>query len=221
MSLSIKGLSKTYATREGAKNVLSGLDLEVRPGELFGLMGSNGSGKTTLLKIISSLVLPSAGEVAVLGVNIKAYPARTKTNIGLIGDAEGGFYQMLSAEENISFFAELFGVGGKLASERMARLFDLFEIKGYKKEKFSHLSSGTRQKLAFVRALMHTPGLLLIDEAVRSLDDASAARVSKYLSEEFTGHGKTCLAVTHDRAWAEKYCKRIGLLKDGNIEIKQ
>jgi len=219
MSLKIKGLLKIYNSPQGAKTVFSGLELEIGRGEAFALMGANGSGKTTLLKIISSLVLPTSGEVYVCGINASISRRETIARTGLVSDADGSFYQMLSVEDNLKFFARLYGVHEHIIAGRILNLLDKFKIQDYAKERFAHLSSGIKQRLAFARALMHEPEVLLIDEADRSLDEVSLNEISAYIKEECEKSRKTCLVVTHDKAWAQKYCSRIGLLTGGRVEI--
>jgi ABC-2 type transport system ATP-binding protein len=219
MSLKIKEVSKIYKAPGGVKTVLSGLNLDVGTGEIFGLMGANGCGKTTLLKIIASLVLPTSGEVWVSGLNIAVSPRESMSRIGFVSDADGSFYQMLSAEENLKYFARLFGIGESLINSRISFLLEKLQISVYAKEKFSHLSSGIKQRLAFARALVNEPELLLIDEAARSLDEGSLNEISLSIKEECEKNRKTCLVVTHDKGWAGKYCSRTGTLVDGKIEF--
>jgi ABC-type multidrug transport system ATPase subunit len=218
MSLKIKELSKIYKTPRGKQTVLSGLNLELSNGELFALMGANGCGKTTLLKIVSALVLPTSGGVFVSGINTTQSPRETIARTGLVSDADGSFYQMLSAEDNLKFFARLYGVRENIIAQRVTYLLEKLKMREYGKEKFSHLSSGIKQRLAFARALVHEPEILLIDEAARSLDENSLNEISGYIKEECKKCGKTCLVVTHDKAWARRYCSRIGILENGKIE---
>ena len=221
MSLKIKELSKIFKTPHGARTVLSRLELEIGRGELFALMGANGCGKTTLLKLISTLILPTSGEVFVCGINTAVSPRETIARTGLVSDADGSFYQMLSAEENLKFFARLYGISEKNASARIEYLLGKFKIQDYAKERFAHLSSGIKQRLAFARALVHGPEILLIDEAARSLDEDSLNEISAYIKEECAQGGMSCLTVTHDKAWAKKYCSRVGLLDGGRVGIIQ
>jgi len=219
MTLKIKELSKIYKTSHGDRTVLSCLNLELSPGEVFALMGANGCGKTTLLKIISALVLPTSGEVLVTGIDAALSPRGIIARTGLVNDAEGSFYQMLCAEDNLKFFARLHGASEDIIGERIPFLLDKFKIRAYGNEKFAHLSSGIRQRLAFIRALVHEPDVLLIDEAAKSLDEGSLNEISAYIKEECEKNLRICIAVTHDRAWAKKYCTRIGTLVNGKIQF--
>ena len=220
MSLIISNLSKHFLTSAGKKTVLDGLSLEVEPGEVFALMGANGSGKTTLLKIISTLVLPSSGEVLACGINVVDSPAPAKRRIGLVCGADNSFYQMLTAEDNMRFFAGLYGVRSEAMEERIEELFEGLGLTDAGKESFGHLSSGMRQRLALARAMVSLPGVLLVDEASRSLDEDSAAKVSAYIKEYAGDNEAACVVVTHDRSWAKKYSIRSGTLVDGKIRTE-
>ena len=216
MSLKISDLSKYYATPDGVKTVLNGLSLEVRSGEVFALMGANGSGKTTLLKIISTLVLPSSGEILACGINVTDSPTLAKAKIGLVCAADNSFYQMLTAEENIKFFARLYG---PVSRERIATVINGLGMENIIKTKFSHLSSGMRQRLALARAMLISPEILLVDEVSRSLDENSADKVSMYIKSYAADSNAACLVVTHDKLWAQNYSDRSGTLVNGKILI--
>ncbi len=215
MRLSVTNLSKSYKTPDGTKNVLNDLSLEVAPGEVYALMGANGSGKTTLLKIISTLVLPSSGGIFADGINVVSSPEAAKSRIGLMCGAENSFYQMMTVEANIGFFAKLYG---NVPKRRIERIFEGLGIDSFRKVKFSHLSSGMRQKLALARAMLIAPGILLVDEVSRSLDKDSSEKVSTYIKDYSLESNAACVVVTHDRLWAKEYSNRSGILSGGRIE---
>jgi len=219
MSLKINELYKHFDLRGGRKAVLEGLDLQVEPGEIFALSGANGSGKTTLLKIIAALVLPTSGSVFSGGINVVDFPREART--GLVCDADSSFYRMLSVEENIRFFARLYGRPVDSAEKRTALLFDELGLNAHRKTTFAHLSSGMKQRLALARALLSEPRVLLIDEVSRSLDEESAANISSYIRNAVSKSDAACVAVTHDSSWAGKYADRAGVLVNGTIELIQ
>ena len=221
MSLKINNLSKRFKTLEGEKTVLKGLSLEVKPGEIFALLGANGSGKTTLLKTIATLILPDTGQIYVSGINTAEFPHKARAKTGLACGADTGFYQMLSAEENIRFFAKLYGSQHEQNEEYLAGLFERLGLMDCKKTKFSHLSSGMKQKLAFLRAALIKPEVLLVDEVSRSLDEEAEKKLSLFLKETVLKLNAACVVVTHDKNWALEFSARAGVLVNGAIEALQ
>ena len=147
-------------------------------------------------------------------------PAPAKRRIGLVCGADNSFYQMLTAEDNMRFFAGLYGVRSEAMEERIEELFEGLGLTDAGKESFGHLSSGMRQRLALARAMVSLPGVLLVDEASRSLDEDSAAKVSAYIKEYAGDNEAACVVVTHDRSWAKKYSIRSGTLVDGKIRTE-
>ena len=220
MSLKIEGLYKNFSIPEGSKSVLAGLSLSVGPGEVFALMGANGSGKTTLLKIIAGLVAPTKGEVEVAGISVSAFPALTKAMTGFAGGADNSFYQMLTVRENIDFFARLYG-GRGLEAEVFSEISSKLGLTDCLNVKYSHLSSGLRQRLALARAMLNGPGLLLVDELSRSLDEGWQEKVSVYITEYVSRTKAACVVVTHNRSWAAKYADAAGTLVEGKIVIQK
>ena len=171
------------------------------------MTGANGSGKTTLLKIISTLVLPSSGGIFADGINVVSSPEAAKSRIGLMCGAENSFYQMMTVEANIGFFAKLYG---NVPKRRIERIFEGLGIDSFRKVKFSHLSSGMRQKLALARAMLIAPGILLVDEVSRSLDKDSSEKVSTYIKDYSLESNAACVVVTDDRLRAKEYSNRSG-----------
>ena len=166
--LSVRGVSKSY----GARPALKGVDLEVRAGEFVALLGPNGAGKSTLFQLLTGLFNADAGEVRVCGQDMRVAPVRALGRIGVV------FQQMtldmdLSVEANLVFHARLHGIGGAQAKARIADALARLGLAERRGDRVRELSGGNRRKVELVRALVHQPSVLLMDEATVGLDPAS------------------------------------------------
>jgi len=198
--------------------VLTGLDLTVKPGGVTGLLGPNGAGKTTLLRILAASVLPDCGRVFILGADARRQPARVHRRVGVVLGDERSFFWRLSAEQNLRFFAALCDLPAKRARARIAELAELLDLGGELSKPFRNLSTGWRHRLALARALLHDPPVLLMDEPTQGLDPGAAERARRLITERLVGRlGKTVLLATHDLIEAQQVCDRLALLVEGRI----
>jgi len=161
--------------KPGYVKALDGFSIEVGPGEIACVLGRNGAGKTTLLKTAAGLIAPDAGEIRIWGRD----PWRTRNGfarVGLVAGDERGFYWRLSGRENLRFFASLWALTGKEAEGRIDEVMELVGLADRRRDRdpVRTYSSGMKQRLAFARALIAEPSLLLVDELARSLDFAGA-----------------------------------------------
>ncbi|MBN1622138.1 MAG: ABC transporter ATP-binding protein [Endomicrobiales bacterium] len=221
MSIIVKNLSKTFHFKGKSREVLADVNLEVDSGRIFALMGPNGSGKTTFLKILSTLILPANGEASVSGYNVVDAPDKVREKIGLVWDSDRSFYQVLNVEENLKFFGRLLNIPEKSLAERIDSLLGQFNLLDWKSAKISHCSSGIKQKVAMVRAVLHDPEVILIDEPTRSLDDKSRKEINSYIRSFINSDKKTCLMVTHDLDEAKNLADGYGYLREGKIEVQK
>ena len=193
------------------------LTLTVARGELLVLVGPNGSGKTTLLKILSSLILPTAGRVRVMGMDPERQANEVKAQVGLITGEGRSFYWRLSAIENLHFFATLYGLRGETAKARVSWVLDLLEIEGPDR-RVQVLSAGMKQRLAIARGLLADPPVLLLDEPTRHLDPPAAHQVQTFIRHELVGRqGKTVLYATHSLHEAVTLADRVAVLHAGRL----
>lgn len=229
-AIEVSHLSKTYPVpfarlksflRRPAKppvEALRDVSLNVRRGEIFGLIGRNGAGKTTLTKIIATLVQPTSGTVTVNGFDSVNDDERVRSQVGLAGAEERSFYWRLTPEENLIFFARLYGLKDRQAKQRIAALFELLGLKEGARRRFGELSTGNKQRLAVARALLPEPPVLLLDEPTRSLDPLAASQ----MREMITSLGQrdppvTILFTSHNLAEVETLCNRVGIISRGQI----
>jgi ABC-type multidrug transport system ATPase subunit len=217
MNITVRDLSKSFYEGPVRKQVLSGLSCNVRPGEIFALTGANGAGKTTFLKVLATLVEPESGVIEIGGIDVLRSPGRARVVTGLAFDAERSFYQTLTVDENFRFFGALQELARLELERRLASLCDRFGLRQWRSTRFSHCSSGIRQRMAVVRALLHDPRVLLIDELTRSLDTRAQREMTDALRETVAAGAKTCILVTHDAAAARAAGWRVGELFDGRI----
>ena len=199
---------------EGLREV----DLEIPRGSLFGLLGPNGAGKTTLLKILAGLILPTRGTAVVLGHDVAREDRKVKALLGFVTADERSFYWRLSGEDNLIFFARLFGLGAAEARRRSQELLATMELQDVATRQFLSYSSGMKQRLGIARALLHDPPILCLDEPTRSLDPIAAKHLRRFISDVLNrARGKTIVLATHNLQEAETLCDRLAVLHRGSV----
>jgi ABC-2 type transport system ATP-binding protein len=225
-SISIENLSKTYPTSFARLKKLFGMQvkppvealkkvsLEVKEGEIFGLIGRNGAGKTTLSKIIATLVQPSSGRVLVNGFDTVRDEVKVRSLIGLATAEERSFYWRLSAEQNMLFFARLYGMKDIPARRKIVLLFEEMGLTALANRRFSELSTGNKQRLAIARALLADPPVLLLDEPTRSLDPLAAADMRALI---LSLKNVSILLTSHNLSEVEELCQRVAIISSGEI----
>jgi ABC-2 type transport system ATP-binding protein len=230
VAVSVTHLSKTYPTAFARLKQLVGrpvkppvealrdVSFDVRAGEIFGLIGRNGAGKTTLTKIVATLVQPTEGTVTVNGYDSVRDEERVRAQVGLATAEERSFYWRLTAEQNLLFFARLYGLSDAQAVQRINELIARFELEEVARRRFGELSTGNKQRLAFARAMLANPPVLLLDEPTRSLDPLAAARMRALINELAQATPPVSILLTsHNLAEVEELCDRVGVISRGRI----
>jgi ABC-2 type transport system ATP-binding protein len=197
-----------------AVTAFSGLTFSLAEGERACLMGPNGAGKSTLLKVILGLLTPTTGAARVFGVESRDREARRL--VGMVYSDERSFYWRLTVRENLTFFGGLWGLSPGRARERAGAAAEAAGLTDWLDRPFSDLSTGTRQKVAIARALLHEPALLIMDEPTRSLDPPSAAHLREWLLGPACA-GKTLLVATHNPGEAALLSPRCLVLAGGRL----
>lgn len=211
VALQIDGLYKRF----GEQQVLNGFSLQVARGEVVGLLGPNGCGKSTVLNIICQLLQADAGQVQLTGQPMSEQNAHARTRIGYCAQ-ESALYPDLFPQENIQFFARLYGVPAVERNARVAELMERFGLVPYAATRAGLLSGGWQQRLSLAVALVHRPELLVLDEPTVAVD--VEARMDLWrLIEGLRDSGTTILLTSHHLAEAQRLCNRVALMRSGKV----
>ena len=209
--LSIKNLTKQF----GTKTAVDAVSFEVKPGEIYVLIGPNGSGKTTTIKVIAGLLRPTSGVVMVNDVDVTKEPVKAKLVLGYIPD-EPSIWSGMTGEEFLHFSGSLYGMERLAREAKIKSLLTDFNLEGIEQDYFENYSRGNKQKFTIIAALMHSPKLLLVDEPIVGLDPTSA-ETAKEKFAAFAAAGGAILLATHTLSFAEKIANRIGVLEYGKL----
>ncbi len=204
--------------RRKTKEVVAVEDVsfEVSNGELFGLLGPNGAGKTTTVKMLTTLLLPTAGSVRVLGSDVVAHPNEIRSRIGFIFGGERGLYWRLSGTDNLRYFASLYHVDPNVSAQRIPYLLEMVGLSTRSNEKVEGYSRGMKQRLHIARTLLHDPEVLFLDEPTIGLDPVGA-RELRQVVRNLQSESKTILLTTHYMFEANSLCDRIAVINHGRI----
>ena len=196
---------------------LNKVNIKIRPGELFGLLGPNGSGKTTLIKCLSTILIPDEGTALVNGFDISKETSMVRASLGMVVGGERTLYWKLTARDNLMYFASLYKMQRKQAKKRIEELLENFDLSDRADERLEDYSTGMRQKIAIARALLHDPPILLLDEPTLGLDPCFSRQIRSQIRELSEKHGKTILLTTHYMNEAEQLCNRVAFINNGKI----
>ncbi|MDO5581676.1 MAG: ABC transporter ATP-binding protein [Planctomycetia bacterium] len=211
-----KNLTKIYRDFWGRQKVraLKALDLDIRRGEIFGLLGPNGSGKTTTIKLLLGLLFPTSGEVNIFG--LPASNVAKNEKIGYLPE-ESYLYRFLNAEETLDFYGRLFNISGAVRRQRVAQLISMVGLESAKKRQLREYSKGMTRRIGLAQALINDPDLIFLDEPTSGLDPIGT-RNMKDLILELKAQGKTVLMSSHLLADVQDVCDRIGILYQGELK---
>lgn len=201
--------------RYGDRVALSNVSFEVKPGEIFGLLGPNGGGKSTLFRILSTMMVPSGGVAAVAGHDVVREPAEVRRHVGVVFQTQS-LDKALTVEENLRSQGHLHGLSGAVLRQRMEYAMGQLGLTDRRKDLVDTLSGGLRRRVEIAKALLHRPQVLLMDEASTGLDPAARRDLSRHVENLRTQEGVTILLTTHILEEADR-CDRLVLLHQGNI----
>jgi heme exporter protein A len=204
---------KKLVKRFGLKTVLRGVDFQVQPGEFVALLGPNGAGKTTFLRILASLSRPSLGEVNIAGYELPYQAAQVRARLGVVSHLPL-LYGDLSAEENLRFYARLYGF-----TDHRSRITEILEMVGLETRRHDLVrtfSRGMQQRLAIGRAILHDPDVMLFDEPYTGLDQDASSMLDNVL-KVVAAQGRTVVMTSHDLSHAEGLATRFDILSRGVI----
>jgi ABC-2 type transport system ATP-binding protein len=211
----ITGLTKIYRNKQQSVTAVDGIDLAVKPGELFGLLGPNGAGKTTTIGICTTRTLPTSGRVRISGLDVVAHPALARRNIGVVPQFNT-LDRSLTIFENLYFHCKYFGFSGAESRERANALLKQFLLLERARSFPSQLSGGLQQRVQIARAIAHRPAVLFLDEPSAGLDPQSRIAMwdaVRKLREE----GITVVLTTHYMEEADELCERVAIIDHGKV----
>src|SRR5689334_11186757 len=212
-----RALSKTYSDFWGRPKVraLKALDLEIKRGEVFGLLGPNGSGKTTTIKLLLGLLFPTEGQALIFGK--PAADVSKNERIGYLPE-ESYLYRFLNAEETLDFYGRLFDMPASVRKERANKLIEMVGLGNARRRQLKEYSKGMTRRIGLAQALINEPDLVMLDEPTSGLDPIGS-REMKDLILKLKEQGKTVLMCSHFLADVQDVCDRIAILYQGELKV--
>ena len=225
-SIETESLGRVYRLRENKKKkgqprelvALSGVNLKVQRGELFGLLGPNGAGKTTLIKILTTLLAPSTGWAKVAGYDVHRETVKVRPLINMVSGGESSGYGLLTVRENLWMFSQFYGIQSAEAYKYIDELLAAFGLTDRANTKSADLSTGLRQKMNIIRGFMTSPEVLFLDEPTLGLDVGASRDVRNFVrrwTDENTR--RTLLLTTHTMVEADALCDRVAIINRGKV----
>jgi ABC-2 type transport system ATP-binding protein len=211
-----RGLARTFKSRGRSVEAVRGVDLDVRAGELVGFLGPNGAGKTTTLRMLTTLLRPTAGTATVGGVDLLADPVGVRKKIGYVAQG-GGTAPECRVIEEIEIQGRFYGMSKADAVRRGAELSRQLDIAGLEQRLVRTLSGGQKRRLDIALGLIHSPGLVFLDEPTTGLDPQSRANLWEHIRSLRAEHGVTVFLTTHYLEEADSLCDRILVIDHGRI----
>ncbi|MBB2743844.1 UNVERIFIED_ORG: ABC-2 type transport system ATP-binding protein [Microbispora rosea subsp. rosea] len=212
-AVEVRGLRKNYGEVEAVK----GVGFEVAPGEVFGFLGPNGAGKTTTISMLCTLVTPTGGTAHVAGYDVVKQRDEVRRNIGLVFQ-DPTLDGYLTAEQNLRFHAELYGVPKEVLGDRMRQVLEMVGLWDRKDSKVMTFSGGMKRRLEIARGLLHSPRVLFLDEPTVGLDPQTRSAIWGYINKLRHSEDITIFMTTHYMDEAE-YCDRIAIIDHGEIVV--
>ncbi|HUA15057.1 MAG TPA: ATP-binding cassette domain-containing protein [Verrucomicrobiae bacterium] len=209
--ISVQNLVHRYDQR----TALNGVSFDVRPAELFGLLGPNGSGKTTLFRILSTLMVPTAGRAVVMGYDAAHEAASLRRHIGVVFQAQS-VDPKLTASENLWHQGHLYGLRGGALKSRIRNILVRVGLADRAKERVETFSGGMQRRIELAKGLLHQPGVLLLDEPTTGLDPGARRDLWQYLQMLRDEEHVSVLVTTHLMEEAER-CDRLAIMNEGNL----
>ena len=211
MAIKIENLTKRFDDI----TAVDGLNLEVKDGELFGLLGPNGSGKTTIINVLSGLLKPTSGHVTVGGYDVQKEQDRIKELIGVCPQ-ETAVYLYLTGRENVELFGNLHAMPKKRLKENIDELLERLGLSEDADRRAGKYSGGLKRRTSLIMALVHDPEIAFLDEPTVAMDPVSRRAVWEFI-EELKNRKRTIILTTHYMEEAEQLCDRVGIIDHGKL----
>ncbi len=212
----IQNVYKKY--RNSDRFAVENLSLHIKPGEIFGLLGTNGAGKTTLFSMLSGLFPPTAGDISINGLSIKKDLAKIKKIIGVVPQ-DIALYPTLSARENLFFFGKMYGLRGQQLKNLIEENLNIFGLSQSGNKKIKTFSGGMKRRINLIAGILHNPKLLLLDEPTVGIDAHLRMEIMQEL-KKINQNGTGIIYTSHYLEEAEKFCTDIAIIDEGKIISK-
>jgi ABC-2 type transport system ATP-binding protein len=209
--VTFKGVVKKYETKISVNQ----LNLEIQQGEIFGLLGPNGAGKSTTIHLLAGLLGLDGGEITLDGYSVSKDPLEVKRRIGLVPQ-ELAIYPLLSARENVTFFAKLYGLRGNVLRERVEEALEFTGLQSFAKDKPGTFSGGMKRRLNIACAIMHRPKLIIMDEPTVGIDPQSRNHILESV-RKLNKMGSTIIYTSHYMEEVEAISTRVGIMDQGRL----
>jgi ABC-2 type transport system ATP-binding protein len=210
--IDVKGLTKSFGDFVAVDNV----SFDVKKGEIFGLLGPNGAGKSTTLRVLSTLAAPTKGTATIGGYDIVKDDTEIRKLIGIVSE-KMIMYNRLTARENLIFFGSLFNLPKDTLNKRIDELLELVQLTKWKNAQVGTFSTGMRQRMNVIRALLNMPQVLFLDEPTLGLDPQSSVEIREFIKKLNRENGTTIIITTHMMVDADLLCDRIGIMDHAKI----
>jgi ABC-2 type transport system ATP-binding protein len=207
---------KDMVKKFGDFTAVDHISFDVEKGEIFGLLGPNGAGKSTLIRMLATLSMPTSGTATIGGYDIVKEDSKVRTLIGLVSE-KLIMYERLTAEENLKFFGKLYGVKEDEMKKSIVELLELVQMTKWKDVQVGTFSTGMRQRVNIIRALLNKPQVLFLDEPTLGLDPQTTVEIREFIRKINKENGMTVILTTHMMAEADLLCKHIGIVDHGKI----
>jgi ABC-2 type transport system ATP-binding protein len=191
------------------------IDLRVEAGQFFGFLGPNGAGKSTTIKMLTGLLLPTAGRVSLLGIDFARHPVEVKRQIGVVPEGMG-LFERLTAPEYLEFVGRMYGLDKGTTRKRSEELLEFMQLADRSRTLIADFSHGMQKKLALAAAVIHGPRILFLDEPFEGVD-ALAAGALKELLGRMTERGVTIFLTSHVLEIVERLCSHVAIIKRGRL----
>lgn len=209
-SIQINNVHKTF----GSVHAINGLEMVVGDGQVCALLGHNGAGKTTTLRLLLGLLSPDSGDISVFGLNPVKDGDKVRAMCGVLSE-DVGLYEPLSVYDNLMYFADIYGLPRAEADTRIEQALEQFGIADKRDLPVKGFSTGMKKKTALIRAMLHRPRLLMLDEPTNGLDPAATLELRDMLITLARDSGATILLTTHNLSEVQKICDRIIIFRHG------
>jgi ABC-2 type transport system ATP-binding protein len=215
------GLTREFRVRDGARRrrltAVDGLTVRVEPGEAVGYIGANGAGKSTTIKMLTGILVPTAGSVLTCGLRPVPDRRALARQVGVVFGQRSQLWWDLPVRESFRILAAIHGLSAVAERERTAELADRLELGGFLPVPVRQLSLGQRMRAEVAAALLHSPRLVILDEPTIGLDVLSKQRLREFLTGERRQHGTTLLLTTHDTGDVQRLCDRVLVIDHGRL----